>query len=106
MSYTSHTFVVVSITAASPLRRFAFAHSRNFSIPIRRGAITHSCWAFCPPASAYSLCMSKAMYLLIPLVSFSNFMLHSFRLLFPERISGLMWDVDFWVGVAGTDAGS
>ena len=93
------------MTAASPLRRFAAAHSRSFSIPIRRGCITHSCCAFCPPASAYSLWMSKATYLLIPLVSFSNFMLHSLCWLFPDRISGLMWDVDFWFGVAATDSG-
>ena len=107
MSYTSHTFVVVSITTASPCRRFA---CRPFSqllhpYPTRLPSPIPAAHFVPPPAHIPCVCRRRCT-VLIPLVSFSNFMLHSFCLLFPERISGLMWDVDFRVRVAGTDAGS
>src|SRR6476646_3020269 len=76
----SHTFVVVSNTTSSPSCRLALAHSRNFVMLIRRGGNTHSCFAFCPPASTYSLWISRAMYRSNRLVLSIPFMLHSFCL--------------------------
>src|SRR3990172_7887125 len=85
----SHTLVVVSITTASPSCRLAVAHSRNFVMLIRRGGSTHSCPAVCPPASTYSLWMSRAIYRSILLVSSVPFMLHSFCLRLGTWIFGL-----------------
>jgi hypothetical protein len=83
----------------------ALAHSRNFAILTWRGGINHSCFAFCPPASTYSWCMSSARYRLIWLVSSIPFMLHSFCLYlgcgFSRRASGRCR-----LSVAATDAGS
>src|SRR3989304_1813644 len=84
------------MTTASPLLRYFIAHSRHLPILTRRGCITHSCLAFIPPATTYSLWMSSAMYLSMALVFSPVFMLDSF---IDE------WSVDFWVGVATTDSG-
>jgi len=72
--------VAVSSTTASPACRLAVAHSPNFAMLIRRGGSIQTCSAFIPPASTYSLWMSRAMYLSISLVSSVPFMLHSFCL--------------------------
>jgi len=81
-----------SITAASPVRRFAFAHSQNFSIPIRRGWSTHSCRHFVrPPAHIPCECRR-------PRTSLSHLHLFKFHAtllvyMFGTWIFGLEWQL-------------
>src|SRR5574341_934387 len=97
----SHTFVVLSSTTASPACKLAMAHARNFAMLIRRGDRTHSCCAFMPPASTYSLWMSSAMYRSICLVPSVPFMLHSLCLCLGRGFLGLSGSYRFGFGIFG-----